>query len=147
MTDAITDLRVTGRNGTKLQEIWADGVEAHRGTTIPGMPNFFMLLGPNTGLGHNSVVFMIEVQIQHVLSCLRLLQETGRDTIEPKPEAARRFNDRMQKRLRRAVWNEGGCNSWYLDENGVNRALWPGHTFEFWASSRTAKPDEFVLTR
>ncbi|NDU71249.1 NAD(P)-binding domain-containing protein [Actinomadura sp. DSM 109109] len=147
VTDALTDLRVTGRGGVKLQEIWADGIEAHRGTTIPGLPNFFMLLGPNTGLGHTSVVFMIEVQIRHVLSCLRLLQESGADAIEPKPEAARRFNDRLQRRLRRAVWNEGGCSSWYLDDQGVNRTLWPGHTFEFWAGSRRARPEEFVLTR
>ncbi|MEU9023292.1 NAD(P)/FAD-dependent oxidoreductase [Actinomadura sp. NPDC048394] len=147
VVDALNELRVTGRNGVKLQEIWADGIEAHRGTTIPGMPNFFMLLGPNTGLGHNSVVFMIEVQIQQVLSCLRLLQESGADAIEPKPEASRRFNDRMQRRLRRAVWNEGGCNSWYLDDQGVNRTLWPGHTFEFWAGNRKAKPEEYLLTR
>ncbi|WP_433140720.1 flavin-containing monooxygenase [Actinomadura nitritigenes] len=147
VVDALNELRVTGRGGVKLQEIWADGIEAHRGTTVPGMPNFFMLLGPNTGLGHNSVVFMIEVQIQQVLSCLRLLQESGAVAIEPKPEASRRFNDRMQRRLRRAVWNEGGCNSWYLDDQGVNRTLWPGHTFEFWAGNRKAKPEEYILTR
>ena len=147
VTDALSELRVTGRGGVKLQEIWADGIEAHRGTTVPGLPNFFMLLGPNTGLGHNSVVFMIEVQIQHVLSCLRLLQETGGDAIEPKPEAARRFNDRLHRRLRRAVWNEGGCTSWYLDDQGVNRTLWPGHTFEFWATCRKAKPEEYTITR
>ncbi|WP_067452797.1 flavin-containing monooxygenase [Actinomadura macra] len=146
VTDALAELRVTGRGGVKLQEIWADGIEAHRGTTIPGMPNFFMLLGPNTGLGHNSVVFMIEVQIQHVLSCLRLLQERGADAMEPRPEASRRFNDRMHKRLRRAVWSEGGCQSWYLDEQGVNRTLWPGHTFEFWATSRKANPDEYAFS-
>ncbi|MFI0479247.1 flavin-containing monooxygenase [Actinomadura sp. 9N215] len=147
VTDALADLRVTGRNGVKLQELWADGIEAHRGTTIPGMPNFFMLLGPNTGLGHNSVVFMIEVQIQHVLSCLRLLRDRGAGTIEPRPDASRRFNDRLQRRLRRAVWNEGGCDSWYLDDEGVNRTLWPGHTFEFWAGSRRARPAEYLLTR
>ncbi|TMR34437.1 flavin-containing monooxygenase [Actinomadura geliboluensis] len=147
VVDALNDLRVTGRGGTKLQEIWADGIEAHRGTTIPGMPNFFMLLGPNTGLGHNSVVFMIEVQIQHVLSCLRLLQDAGGEVIEPRPEAARRFNDRLQRRLRRAVWNEGGCDSWYLDDKGVNRTLWPGFTFEFWAGSRKADPAEYIITR
>ncbi|QKW38640.1 NAD(P)/FAD-dependent oxidoreductase [Actinomadura sp. NAK00032] len=147
VVDALNDLRVTGRGGTKLQEIWADGIEAHRGTTIPGMPNFFMLLGPNTGLGHNSVVFMIEVQIQHVLNCLRLLQDAGGEVIEPRPEAARRFNDRLQKRLRRAVWNEGGCDSWYLDDKGVNRTLWPGFTFEYWAGSRKADPAEYIVTR
>ncbi|GAA4231518.1 NAD(P)/FAD-dependent oxidoreductase [Actinomadura meridiana] len=145
VTGALTDLRVTGRNGVKLQEVWANGIEAHRGTTIPGMPNFFMLLGPNTGLGHTSVVFMIEVQIRHVLSCLRLMSERGAGMIEPKPEASRRYNDRLQRRLRRSVWNEG-CDSWYLDDQGVNRTIWPGHTFEFWAASRRAKPKEFTFT-
>ncbi|QFG24359.1 NAD(P)/FAD-dependent oxidoreductase [Actinomadura sp. WMMB 499] len=145
VTDALAELRVTGRGGVKLQELWADGIEAHRGTTVPGLPNFFMLLGPNTGLGHNSVVFMIEVQIQHVLSCLRLVQESGADAIEPRPEAARRFNDRMHRRLRRSVWSEGGCQSWYLDAQGVNRTLWPGATFEFWAGARKARLEEYSL--
>ncbi|WP_131738507.1 flavin-containing monooxygenase [Actinomadura roseirufa] len=146
VTDAFGELPLTGRDGVKLREVWADGIEAHHGTTIPGMPNFFMLLGPNTGLGHNSVVFMIEAQIRYVLGCLRLLQERGADTIEPRPEASRRFNDRLQRRLRRAVWNEGGCQSWYLDERGVNRTLWPGHTFEFWAATRKVDPDEYIFT-
>ncbi|MFC6882713.1 MULTISPECIES: flavin-containing monooxygenase [Actinomadura] len=147
VTDAMNEQHITGRGGVKLQDAWADGIEAHRGTTIPGFPNYFMLLGPNTGLGHNSVVFMVETQIQHVLSCLRLVQDGGAEAIEPKPEASRRFNDRMQRRLRRAVWNEGGCQSWYLDDKGVNRTLWPGHTFEFWAGSRKARPEEYRLTR
>ncbi|MDL4775600.1 flavin-containing monooxygenase [Actinomadura xylanilytica] len=146
VTDALAEMRVVGRGGVKIQDAWADGIEAHRGTTVPGFPNLFFLLGPNTGLGHNSVVFMVEVQIQHVLSCLRLLQERGADAIEPRPEASRRFNDRLQRRLRRAVWNEGGCQSWYLDAGGVNRTLWPGHTFEFWAGSRKAREEEFILT-
>ncbi|KAB2346064.1 flavin-containing monooxygenase [Actinomadura rudentiformis] len=147
VTDVLNDQTIVGRNGLKIQELWANGIEAYRGTSYPGFPNFFTLLGPNTGLGHNSVVFMIEVQIQHVLSCLKLLQDTGGDAIEPKPAALRSFNDRMHKRLRKAVWSEGGCQSWYLDENGVNRTLWPGHTFEFWAGSRKAKPEDYLITR
>ncbi|POM27558.1 4-hydroxyacetophenone monooxygenase [Actinomadura rubteroloni] len=146
VTDAVAEQRIVGRDGLKIQEAFAGGIEVYRGTTIPGFPNLFMLLGPNTGLGHNSVVFMIEVQIQHVLSCLRLLQEKGADAIEPKPEALRAFNDRMHRRLRRAVWNEGGCQSWYLDENGINRTLWPGHTFEFWAGTRRAKEEDYTFT-
>ncbi|MBO2447987.1 NAD(P)/FAD-dependent oxidoreductase [Actinomadura barringtoniae] len=147
VTDALAEQQIVGRGGVKIQEVWEHGIEAYRGTTVPGFPNYFYLLGPNTGLGHNSVVFMIESQIQHVLSCLRLLQETGGDAIEPKPEALRGFNDRMHKRLRRAVWSEGGCQSWYLDETGVNRTLWPGHTFEFWAGTRKAKPEDYIITR
>jgi cation diffusion facilitator CzcD-associated flavoprotein CzcO len=147
VTDALKEQRIVGRNGVKIQEAWADGIEAYHGVTIPGFPNFFMLLGPNTGLGHNSVVFMIEVQIQHVMSCLRLLAEHRADTIEVLPGAMRRFNDRIHRRLRRAVWNEGGCRSWYLDEHGVNRTLWPGFTFEYWASTRLARPADYRLTR
>jgi cation diffusion facilitator CzcD-associated flavoprotein CzcO len=147
VTDALAEQNIVGRGGVKIQEVWENGIEAYRGTTVPGFPNYFYLLGPNTGLGHNSVVFMIETQIQHVLSCLRLLQETGGDSIEPRPEALREFNDRMHKRLRRAVWSEGGCQSWYLDESGVNRTLWPGHTFEFWAGSRKAKAEDYLITR
>jgi cation diffusion facilitator CzcD-associated flavoprotein CzcO len=147
VTEALTEQRIIGRDGLKIQDVWADGIEAHRGITVPGFPNFFMLLGPNTGLGHNSVVFMIESQIQHVLSCLRRLSKEQGRTIEPKVPAARRFNDRIQRRLRRAVWNEGGCQSWYLDENGVNRTLWPGFTFEYWATTRKARPAEYTITR
>ncbi|GAA2434358.1 NAD(P)/FAD-dependent oxidoreductase [Actinomadura vinacea] len=145
VVDAMAEWRVVGRNGMKIQDAWADGIEAHHGTTLPGFPNFFMMLGPNTGLGHNSVVFMIEIQIQHMLSLLRQMRRRGARTVEPRPEAVRAFNDRIQRRLRRAVWNEGGCDSWYLDENGVNRSLWPGHTFEFWAGSRKARPADYIF--
>jgi cation diffusion facilitator CzcD-associated flavoprotein CzcO len=147
VTDALADQHIVGRGGRKIQDAWADGVEAHHGTTIAGFPNLFMLLGPNTGLGHNSVVFMIESQVQHVMSCLRLLAEEKADVIEVRPAAQRRFNDRIQRRLRKAVWNEGGCRSWYLDENGVNRTLWPGFTFEFWARTRHARRRDYLLSR
>ncbi|MEO3786387.1 NAD(P)/FAD-dependent oxidoreductase [Actinocorallia sp. B10E7] len=145
VVDAMEHWNVTGRGGQKIQEAWADGIEAHHGVTVPGFPNYFILVGPNTGLGHSSIVFMIEVQVAHILSCLRLLSENKATTIEPRPEAMRAFNDRLQKRLRKAVWNEGGCNSWYLDSQGVNRTLWPGFTFEYWASSRKANPEEYIL--
>jgi len=142
--EALTDLSVSGRGGVKLQDAWRDGAEAYHGITVPGFPNFFLLLGPNTGLGHNSVVFMIESQVQHVLSCLRLLAREGAETIEVRPAAARRFNDGIQRRLRRAVWSEGGCTSWYLDAGGVNRALWPGFSFEYWARTRRARRADYV---
>jgi cation diffusion facilitator CzcD-associated flavoprotein CzcO len=147
VTDALAEQRIVGRDGLKIQEAWADGIEAHHGVTIAGFPNFFMLLGPNTGLGHNSVVFMIESQVQHVLSCLRLLSEEKADVIEVRAKAQRRFNDRLQRRLRKAVWNEGGCKSWYLDEKGVNRTLWPGFTFEYWARTRHARRGDYDLSR
>jgi cation diffusion facilitator CzcD-associated flavoprotein CzcO len=147
VADALTGQRIVGRNGLKIQEAWADGIEAHHGITVPGFPNFFLLSGPNTGLGHNSVVFMIESQIQHILGCLRLLSARGGRAIEVRGPAMRRFNDRVQRRLRRAVWSKGGCRSWYLDENGVNRTLWPGFSFEYWAATRRADPADYTVTR
>ncbi len=146
VTDALNEQPIVGRDGLKIQEAWADGITAHHGVTIAGFPNFFMLLGPNTGLGHNSVVFMIESQVQHVLSCLRLLSEEKADVIEVRPEAQRRFNDGLQRRLGKAVWSEGGCKSWYLDEHGVNRTLWPGFTFEYWARTRNARKSAYALS-
>ena len=145
VTDALAQQRIVGRGGLKIQEAWSGGIEAHHGITIPGFPNFFMLLGPNTGLGHNSVVFMIEQQVRHVMSLLREMSEREATTVEVKAEAMRAFNDRMHRRLRRAVWNEGGCRSWYLDEHGVNRTIWPGFTFEYWASTRKAKSQDYVF--
>ncbi len=144
--DAASELNVTGRGGRKLADAWAGGVEAYRGVTVPGFPNFFLLLGPNTGLGHTSVVFMIESQVQHVLSCLRILSREQASTIEARTAATRKYNDALQRRLRRAVWNTGGCRSWYLDDAGVNRALWPGFSFEYWARTRRARRADYEVT-
>jgi len=143
--DALTELNVAGRGGVKLADAWRDGVAAYFGMTVAGFPNFFMLLGPNTGLGHNSVVFMIECQVRHVLSCLRLLAAGRADTIEVRAPVSDRFNDRIQRRLRRSVWSQGGCTSWYLDADGVNRALWPGFSFEYWARTRQARRADYMI--
>jgi len=143
--EAVAELNVAGRDGVKLQDVWRGGIEAYHGITVAGFPNFFLLLGPNTGLGHNSVVFMIESQVQHVLSCLRLLARQNGKTIEVRASALRRFNDGIQRRLRRAVWSEGGCKSWYLDADGTNRVLWPGFSFEYWARTKRARRTDYVI--
>ncbi len=142
--ESVTSLNVTGRDGRKLQP---GTLEAYRGITAAGFPNLFLLLGPNTGQGHTSAVFMIETQIQHILSCLRLVARDKADAIEVSEDAQRRYNDALQRRLRRAVWSEGGCRSWYLDAEGVNRTLWPGFTFEYWARTRRARPRDYALLR
>ena len=144
VVESVTSLNVAGRDGRKLTP---ENLEAYRGVTVAGFPNFFMLLGPNTGLGHTSVVFMIESQVQHVLSCLRILARDKADTIEVSESAQRHYNDALQRRLRRAVWSEGGCDSWYLDADGINRTLWPGFTFEYWARTRRARRADYAVTR
>jgi cation diffusion facilitator CzcD-associated flavoprotein CzcO len=142
VVESVTSLNVAGRDGRKLAP---ENLEAYRGVTVGGFPNFFMLLGPNTGLGHTSAVFMIESQIQHVLSCLRILSKAKASTIEVREPAQRRYNDALQRRLRRAVWSEGGCDSWYLDADGVNRTLWPGFSFEYWARTRRARRGDYQV--
>jgi hypothetical protein len=113
---------------------------------VPGFPNFFMLLGPNTGLGHTSVVFMIESQVQHIMSCLRRLARDQAEVIEVGADVAARCNAGLQRRLRRAVWSAGGCVSWYLDEAGINRAIWPGFSFEYWARTRRAQRRVYAVS-
>ncbi|MGC5013177.1 flavin-containing monooxygenase [Streptosporangium sp. DT93] len=147
VTDALNEQRIVGRDGRKIQEAWQGGVEAYYGITTTGFPNLFFLLGPNTGLGHNSVVFMIEAQVRYVLDCLRLLSRTGARALDVRPEAQRAYNDRLRARLERLVWSEGGCRSWYLDEHGVNRTIWPGFTFEYWARTRRPVHAAFELIR
>jgi len=141
--ESVTSLNVAGRDGRKLAP---ETLAAYRGVTVTGFPNLFLLLGPNTAVGHTSVVFMIESQIQHVLSCLRILARDQAGVIEVSEAAQRRYNDALQRRLRRAVWSEGGCDSWYLDADGVNRTLWPGFTFEYWARTRRARRADYKVT-
>jgi len=145
VTDALSDFTLIGRNGLKIQDAWRDGMHAYLGITTAGFPNLFFLLGPNTGLGHTSVVFMIECQVRYIMDCLRLLSRTKAKALDVRPEVERRFTERLQRRLSRRVWNQGGCRSWYLDANGNNPTIWPGFTFEYWARTRRMRPEAFEL--
>ncbi|MCU0699438.1 MAG: NAD(P)/FAD-dependent oxidoreductase [Myxococcaceae bacterium] len=130
VTDVVGPLRVVGRQGVTLSDAWRDGAKAWFGTAVHGFPNFFMLTGPNTGLGHSSMVFMIEAQLTFVLKALEAVSSTGARWWQVRDDAEARFNDGLQRRLRTTVWLSG-CQSWYLDERGKNVTLWPGFTFTF----------------
>jgi cation diffusion facilitator CzcD-associated flavoprotein CzcO len=145
VTDAFDGARITGRNGLKIQDAWRDGIEAHLGVAVKGFPNLFLLLGPNSGLGHNSMIFMIEAQVRYVLQCLAMLDETGGARISVKPSVQDRFNGWVQRRSEGAVWVAGGCDSWYLDRNGVNRAAWPASTLTYWLRTRRLDPGDFQI--
>jgi cation diffusion facilitator CzcD-associated flavoprotein CzcO len=145
VTAAMANVPVVGRDGLRIQDAWRDGMEAYLGTTVAGFPNLFLVLGPNTGLGHNSMVFMIEAQTRYVLQCLRLLREGGRAELEVRPRVQSAFNRRIQERLRRAVWSVGGCASWYLDARGANRTLWPGSSFGYWLRTRRARTADYAV--
>jgi hypothetical protein len=113
---------------------------------LAGFPNFFMLLGPNTGLGHNSVVLMIEAQVGFVLACLAEMRTRNLAAIEPAPEAQARYLAELEARLSGSIWQQGGCASWYQDAAGRNIALWPGTVVAYQRAMRAPNWGEFVLT-
>jgi cation diffusion facilitator CzcD-associated flavoprotein CzcO len=141
--DAFGNLEIVGRDGRNLGKEWeAEGMRTHLGITVNGFPNLFLLLGPNTGLGHNSVVFMIEAQVSYIAQALRLAR--GR-AIDPRPEVQERFNAGIQRKLAKGIWTQGGCKSWYLDAKGVNRTIWPGFTWRYWLDTRTLRRGDYEL--
>jgi cation diffusion facilitator CzcD-associated flavoprotein CzcO len=143
-TDSYTYVDVKGPRGEDLVDRWnREGVVAHRGIAVADMPNLFFLLGPNTGLGHTSVVFMIESQIRYVAEAIATVEKFGAQALAPSRSAQDRFNTELQDKLAGSVWNTGGCSSWYLDEHGVNRTLWSGMTWQYWRSTRSLKPAEY----
>ena len=105
-----------------------------------------MLLGPNTGLGHNSVVYMTEAQIEHFIGALRYMRAHGVDAIEPTAEAQRRYVAAVDRRMRGTVWVSGGCRSWYLDRTGRNSTLWPDSSWRFHRLVSRFKPAEYQVT-
>ncbi len=122
--------RVRGQGGQTLAEAWRGGVQAYLGTTVAGFPNLFLLIGPNTGLGHTSMVYMMESQYNYILDALRTMDRAALPTLAVRPDVQATYNDELQQRLAGTVWLSG-CNSWYLDENGRNSTLWPGFTFAY----------------
>jgi cation diffusion facilitator CzcD-associated flavoprotein CzcO len=146
VTDPPTTKLVRGRDGTLLAERAATGMQAYLGATICGLPNFFKLIGPNTGLGHNSMVFMIESQLRYVMDALRVMDEQGIETFEVRPEAMAAYNARIQSKMPGTVWMSG-CASWYLDAEGRNTTIWPDFTFRFRHRTRRFDTRAYELRR
>jgi len=135
-TDFLAPMAIQGRGGRDLNEAWREGAAAYLGMTVPGFPNFFMLYGPNTNLGHNSIIYMLESQVRHVMRCREAMRAADAASVEVEAGAHQRFNTRLQRRLAGTVWQ--GCSSWYLDRHGRNSANWPGFTFSYRALTRHA---------
>ncbi|MGB1582079.1 MAG: flavin-containing monooxygenase, partial [Nevskiales bacterium] len=135
-TDPLPRGVVFGKGGQDLLDAWADGIEAYKGCVVSGFPNLFIVPGPNTGLGHNSMVYMIESQISYVMDALHKMDNKGLRSVDVRPEVQRAWNDDIQSRIDGTVWNTGGCKSWYLNEDGKNVTLWPGFTFAYRLNTR-----------
>lgn len=138
---------VRGRGGKTLAETWDGSPRAHLGTSIAGYPNLFVILGPNTGLGHTSVVYMIESQIEHVVSAVLYMRKHGVTAVEPTAEAQAAFLADVDRRLGPTVWNSGGCASWYIDRTGRNSTLWPDATWRYRRRVQRFEPTEYLLSR
>jgi cation diffusion facilitator CzcD-associated flavoprotein CzcO len=124
----LAPMRVTGRGGRSLREAWRDGAQAYLGITVTGFPNFFLLYGPNTNLGGNSIIYMLEGQIGYVLAALRALDAGHLAWMDVRPGAQRQFNAWVQSASHSSVW-ESGCHNWYTSPSGRNVNNWPTQTF------------------
>jgi len=120
-----------GRSGRTLAEAWQGSPKAYLGTMTVGFPNLFLLTGPNTGLGHNSMLLMIESQLNLLVGALEHMRDQRVSALEPRPELQASYVAELDRKLASTVWNKGGCASWYLDETGRNSTLWPGFTLAF----------------
>ncbi len=131
VAEAAAHFPIKGRQGLELTEVWKEGAQAYLGTTIAGFPNLFMLLGPNVGLGHNSIIFMIESQVRYILGALKKVSEAPAKTIEVKASVQLAYNEALQSRFQKTVWTRANCRSWYQTPSGKNTTIWPGFSFEF----------------
>ncbi|MYT06432.1 MULTISPECIES: NAD(P)/FAD-dependent oxidoreductase [Streptomyces] len=148
----VTDMpiadRVVGADGRTLAEAWKGGMEALRGASAAGFPNWMSVIGPNTGLGNSSMILMIESQLNYLADFVRQLDVLGgRAALDARPAAVAAWNHRVQERMKRTVWNTGGCTSWYLDANGRNSTIWPGTTTEFRRATRRVDLAEYEVLR
>ncbi len=140
------DFPCTGLPGHELNKDWKDGAESYYGMTTTGYPNLFQLVGPNSALGHNSIIFMIEAQVHYIQECMRLMKEKGVDYMDVKASAQRRFNEDVQENIKGTVWATG-CVSWYQQEDGKNFTIWPWSTWKYWLETRKVKEGDYIFTK
>jgi cation diffusion facilitator CzcD-associated flavoprotein CzcO len=143
VADAKAPFPITGRAGADFNDAWRNGPTAYLGSTVPAFPNLFMITGPNSGLGHNSMIYMIESHIAYVMDALKQMRMAGAAAVDVKPQAFARYNDDVQSRMQRTVWATGGCRSWYRSASGRVTILWPGFTFEFRRRTRQIVLDDY----
>lgn len=141
-TGFLAPIRVVGRDGASLHDRWVDGAEAHLGIVVHGFPNLFLLYGPNTNLGHNSIVFMLERQVAYALTCIRRLVESGGGSLDVRAAVQRRSTAAVQRALAGSVWAEA-CSSWYKTASGRITNNWPGPTVQYWWQTAVPQPAAF----
>ena len=142
----LENLEIIGPSGISMQHQFdKTGVKAHRAVSVPGFPNFAMLGGPNSGLGHNSIIVMLEAQFKYIIGCLNLMRQREAKLLDVKPQSEAEFDKRVQDGLQSTVWHTG-CKSWYLDKNGRNYTLWYSSTLAYRRLMRRVDPNDFSFS-
>jgi len=138
---------VIGKDGLSLKTSWKNGAEAFLGTSVSGFPNFFFIVGPNTGLGHSSRIIMIEAQVNYIMSAINFMQKEKFETLDVKGSKQQAYNSELQTKMQKTVWQSGGCKSWYQTKEGKNVTLWPGFTFTFIKKTKKFNPENYFLQK
>ncbi|CAF3285993.1 unnamed protein product [Rotaria sp. Silwood2] len=138
---------IFGSNGVALSELWAESIQAYRGTTMPNFPNLFLILGPNTSFGYNTTVFMIEAQLNYIMEALLFMQESSASSILVKQNVFEQYNQQLRSKLKNTVWQLGGCHSYYYDAHGNNIGNWPDFTWIYYLLMRNFDHKNYHITK
>ena len=134
VTEYLSAIRILGRGGVELNETWRKSLRNYLGITVSGFPNLFLLMGPNTGLGHNSMVFMIEAQARYATKAIEAIRSRALSFIDVRPDVEVAFREDLARKMKHTVWTTG-CSSWYQTADG-DVFLWPGASFDYWRRTR-----------
>lgn len=146
VTDASYAQRIIGGDGRSLREVWQGSPQAYLGTTVAGFPNLFLMAGPNTGVGHTSLIYVIESQINYLISTLRLMRSRSLGAVDVRTKTQHAYNAELRNRMAPTVWAAGGCSSWYQDRTGRVTSVWPAPTWRFRRRTRAIDPIDYMLT-
>jgi cation diffusion facilitator CzcD-associated flavoprotein CzcO len=144
-TKILSTIHIVGNEGKVLNDVWKENVESYLGTTVAGFPNLFIMVGPNTGVGHTSMIHIIESQAKYVMDGIKYILKNNIKSIDVKKEEQKEFNEYVQSKMKGTVWQSGGCVSWYQDDKGRNPTLWPGFTVKFRRLTRKFDASKYKL--
>jgi cation diffusion facilitator CzcD-associated flavoprotein CzcO len=143
---ASAPFRIVGLGGVTLDDVWRNGAVAYKGVAVSGFPNWFIMMGPNTGPGHTSVLVYTESQIEYTLQAIRSMIAEGIKYVSVRQDVQDKYNAGIQGRMRHMSWSSG-CSSWYLSENGKNHSLYPGFASEYFLRTRKFRSSEYDVVR
>ena len=144
-TDGVISYPVIGKNGKTIASAWENFPRAYLGTTLPSFPNLFIVTGPNTGIGHTSAIHIIESQMNYIMDVITTLQDGNHSTIEVKDQAEQEYTDMIHSEMKKTVWSNGGCDSWYKSKSGKVIAMFPGFSFSFRRMAKRMNPKHHII--